>query len=90
MTVISFEIHKKNFCRHEHYQIDESTGTVECSDCGVRIDPFIALLNMAKGQIRAKYLDEDLMRIKCEIKGAKAELERLKSQARYYKTKSEG
>lgn len=87
MTVIDLISVRKRYCQHAHLKIDEYAESVECADCGAHLNPFHILLRLAKEQDRIRYTQEDLKRLKAEIKDAKEELERLKQSIRYYQKK---
>lgn len=71
-NVISFVRKYPDKCRHEGvFYVDPSADTVECSECGERLNPMWALKKLCDRESRAEY------RLKTLQKQAKEEKEKI-------------
>jgi DNA-directed RNA polymerase subunit RPC12/RpoP len=47
-------------CKHTHVEVDESLWSVECQDCGEKLDPIQYLVQLAKEENFVRYRVEEL------------------------------
>lgn len=72
-------------CRIPHYEIDVQNHFVYCTDCGAIVDPFEALLKIAKVCDRLDSEVEELLEQRREIENYKPHLVVMKELERKYR-----
>ncbi len=69
-------------CDHERVTIDEDTLDVECNECEQRVEPAIVLLRIARRELELLWSRDEVRQRRQERDALKAEIKKLKAQAR--------
>ena len=86
IDVLRVEFGKKKLCNcHEpHYEIDNQNKLVHCEDCGAIVDPFTALVEIARHYDRIASQAEELLEQRKQIQNYKPHLVVMKElESRY-------
>lgn len=69
--IISLSVARNKYrpgkCQHKHMTIDEDLATVECDDCGEKLNPVAVLLRFANEESRWQRNGEELRKLHADL-----------------------